>query len=279
MFKSTRNMPHGDLRPADRGRGRRSTTPPPPTTTTHYYEVGPGQPPASACCGPRPSAWARWWSTRPSSSPSATWSRRSCASASWPSPTAGFFYRHPRKASYDRPPLQAPGHRLDRGAGRGHRRRRARLPRKPTTGRDNATLIVVGNFDEAQLDAWVDQYFGRLKTPAAPMPASVTAVEPPRTGPRMVDRLRAPTCRCRPWPWPGWPRPPPIRTPPPWRCWTPSCRPASRSRLYDGLVYDQKIAARDLLQRLDGNAQPGMFYVGAIIAGRQDRAARARRLR
>ncbi|PXA90398.1 peptidase M16, partial [Caulobacter sp. D5] len=50
---------------------------------------------------------------------------------------------------------------------------------------DNAALIVVGNFDDAQLDAWIDQYFGPLKTPAAPIKA-VTAVEPPRVGPRTV---------------------------------------------------------------------------------------------
>jgi zinc protease len=34
-------------------------------------------------------AWARWSSTTRCSSPSATWSRKSCASASWPIPTAG----------------------------------------------------------------------------------------------------------------------------------------------------------------------------------------------
>src|SRR3954454_9729793 len=50
---------------------------------------------------------------------------------------------------------------------------------------DNAALIVFGNFDEGQLNAWVDQYFGVIKPPAAAIPR-VTAVEPPRTGPRTV---------------------------------------------------------------------------------------------
>jgi zinc protease len=30
---------------------------------------------------------------------------------------------------------------------------------------DNAALIVVGNFDEAQLNGWVDKYLAPLKTP------------------------------------------------------------------------------------------------------------------
>src|SRR5258708_7369268 len=51
---------------------------------------------------------------------------------------------------------------------------------------DNAALIVVGNFDEAQLDPWVDKYFGSLRNPAQPI-KRVTAVEPPRPGPGVYD--------------------------------------------------------------------------------------------
>lgn len=43
---------------------------------------------------------------------------------------------------------------------------------------DYATLIVAGDFDPAELGKWVDQYFGALAKPAAPIP-QVTAVEPP----------------------------------------------------------------------------------------------------
>jgi len=46
---------------------------------------------------------------------------------------------------------------------------------------DNATLIVVGDFDEKQLDAWVDKYFGPVPKPDRPLPR-VTAKEPARTG-------------------------------------------------------------------------------------------------
>jgi zinc protease len=45
---------------------------------------------------------------------------------------------------------------------------------------DNATLVVVGDFDSKQLDGWVDRYFGRVAKPEGPMPR-VTVKEPPRT--------------------------------------------------------------------------------------------------
>jgi zinc protease len=50
---------------------------------------------------------------------------------------------------------------------------------------DNATLIVAGDFDAPQLDAWVDRYFAPLRKPDRPLPR-VTATEPPRTQARRV---------------------------------------------------------------------------------------------
>ena len=44
---------------------------------------------------------------------------------------------------------------------------------------DNAVLIVVGDFDPPQLDAWVDRYFGPLTTPAQAIPR-VSVTEPAR---------------------------------------------------------------------------------------------------
>ena len=35
---------------------------------------------------------------------------------------------------------------------------------------DNAYLIVAGNFDQAQLDHWIDQYFGVIDNPGRPLP-------------------------------------------------------------------------------------------------------------
>ncbi len=45
---------------------------------------------------------------------------------------------------------------------------------------DNAILVVSGNFDPAQLNAWVDRYFGNVARPAWPIPHNFVA-EPPRT--------------------------------------------------------------------------------------------------
>ncbi len=46
---------------------------------------------------------------------------------------------------------------------------------------DNATLIVVGDFDQKQLDAWVDKYFAPIPKPNLPLPR-VNITEPARAG-------------------------------------------------------------------------------------------------
>jgi len=46
---------------------------------------------------------------------------------------------------------------------------------------DNATLVVVGDFEPKQLDAWVDKYFGTIPKPALSLPR-VQTTEPSRTG-------------------------------------------------------------------------------------------------
>ncbi len=51
---------------------------------------------------------------------------------------------------------------------------------------DNASLVVVGDFDPRQLDAWADKYFGAIARPQAPIPAA-NAEEPRRTAHRVVD--------------------------------------------------------------------------------------------
>ena len=50
-----------------------------------------------------------------------------------------------------------------------------------------ATMIVSGNFDPAQLDRWVDQYFAGIPNPDRPVPVLERPVETPRTAPRMVE--------------------------------------------------------------------------------------------
>lgn len=128
---------------------------------------------------------------------------------------------------------------------------------------DNATLIVGGNFDPAQLDAWVDQYFGPLKPPATPQPR-VTAVEPPRTGARTIDTYG-----------PNVPLPAVAIT---WlgaKAADPDAAAiqvldailstGKSSRLYDSLVYDKKIA-QQAFSGFELPADKGLVYVGAIMA-------------
>ena len=55
---------------------------------------------------------------------------------------------------------------------------------------DNALLIVVGDFEPAQLDGWVDRYFGPLITPTQAIPR-VTTTEPPRALDARVE-IKAP---------------------------------------------------------------------------------------
>ena len=53
---------------------------------------------------------------------------------------------------------------------------------------DNAVLIVVGDFDQKQLDGWIDKYFGKIAKPAAVIPR-VTEVEPEWTTERRFDEF------------------------------------------------------------------------------------------
>jgi len=48
---------------------------------------------------------------------------------------------------------------------------------------DNAVLIVAGDFDQAQLDAWIDQYFSSIENPSRPIPAN-DVLESATAGPR-----------------------------------------------------------------------------------------------
>ena len=53
---------------------------------------------------------------------------------------------------------------------------------------DNATLIVVGDFDPKQLDAWVDKYFATITKPNLPLPR-VQVTEPARTSPKLCATM------------------------------------------------------------------------------------------
>jgi zinc protease len=53
---------------------------------------------------------------------------------------------------------------------------------------DNAVLIVVGDFQQAQLDSWVDKYLGAIKKPVDSI-ARVTEVEPEWTTERRFEKF------------------------------------------------------------------------------------------
>jgi zinc protease len=131
---------------------------------------------------------------------------------------------------------------------------------------DNATLIVVGNFDQAALDAWVDRYFGGLKPPAEPV-RRVTAVEPPRKGPGVYTgygpNVPLPALAIS---WLG----PKAADPdaPALKVLDAILSAGESSRLYNSLVYEQQIAAQ-IYSAADLPQQPGMFVLGAIMSAGQ----------
>ncbi|CAL4867829.1 hypothetical protein MMA231_02096 [Asticcacaulis sp. MM231] len=128
---------------------------------------------------------------------------------------------------------------------------------------DNAALIVVGNFDESQLNLWIDQYLGKLKNPSTPLPR-VTTVEPERTAAKTVTTYG-----------PNVPLPAVVMT---WLGPKASDKDAAAvkvlnaimssgksSRLYNSLVYDKQVAT-EVLSNGDMSAQGGLIYFGAIMS-------------
>ena len=55
---------------------------------------------------------------------------------------------------------------------------------------DNAVLIVAGDFEQQQLDAWIDQYFTKIDVPAVPIPR-IDPSEPPRAEEKRVTEYGA----------------------------------------------------------------------------------------
>ncbi|CAN7146835.1 pitrilysin family protein [Phenylobacterium sp. LjRoot219] len=134
---------------------------------------------------------------------------------------------------------------------------------------DNAAVIVVGNFDEAQLNAWIDQYFGALKNPKTSIPR-VDAVEPARTGSGVFDgygpNVPLPAVAIT---WLG-PKAADADAPA-LKVLDAILSGGKSSRLYDSLVYDQQIAA-EIFSNADLPQQPGSFMVGAVMASGHDLA-------
>jgi len=128
---------------------------------------------------------------------------------------------------------------------------------------DNAVLVVSGNFDQAQFDAWVDRYFAPIATPKRPIPR-VTAVEPTRTAPKEFTTYE-----------PNVPLPGIAITYPGLegrnadfaakKVLDAILSKGESSRLYQSLVYKQQIAA-EVFTSLEATRDPGAYTIGAIIS-------------
>jgi zinc protease len=128
---------------------------------------------------------------------------------------------------------------------------------------DNAILVVAGNFDPKQLDAWVDQYFATIAAPGRPIPR-VTAVEPARTAAKSFTvyapnvPLPAVTLSWRA----------PAASSPDIAAWTlldAILQRGQSSRLYQSLVYEQQLAAQ-VGSDFEVRADAGMYSLLAILS-------------
>lgn len=128
---------------------------------------------------------------------------------------------------------------------------------------DNATLIVVGDFEQKQLDAWVDKYFGRVPKPDQPLPR-VTVKEPARTAEQRFNEFG-----------PNVPLPavaitylaPPVSSDESYalRVAESILGAGESSRLYQSLVYRQQVAQEAFVQA-DLREDAGLVVLGAILA-------------
>ena len=129
---------------------------------------------------------------------------------------------------------------------------------------DNAVLVVSGNFDEAQLDGYIQKYFAGIKTSERTIPR-VTAVEPQRSEPRSFTVYEPNT------PLPAvavsWPSPPAASADNAALVMLDTILTSGQSsRLYQSLVYEQQIAA-EAGSSIDITADAGIYTMYVILSG------------
>lgn len=136
---------------------------------------------------------------------------------------------------------------------------------------DNATLIVTGDFDPKQLDAWVNRYFGWIPRPATPVP-QVTVQEPRRK----KNRRYTITSETAPLPAVAmtWLIPPAADSADriPLQVAAALLARGDSSRFYQSLMYRHQVA-RQVGADADERVGPGLFTVYAILADGQPPAA------
>ncbi len=131
---------------------------------------------------------------------------------------------------------------------------------------DHATLIVTGDFEPRQLDAWVDRYFAPVPRPGTPVP-TVTTLEPAWTADRAVvvsgPKVPLPALALT------WLAPPVTHAD------TAALRVAAAllsagesSRLNQSLVYRQQLASQAGFDA-DLKTGPGLLIAYAIAADKQ----------
>ncbi|MEP6903580.1 MAG: pitrilysin family protein, partial [Actinomycetota bacterium] len=131
---------------------------------------------------------------------------------------------------------------------------------------DNATLIVVGDFDQTQFDGWVDKYFDKVAKPENKIPR-VTEIEPERTAERRevvkVKNVPLPAVAIT------------YLAPPAKDKDTAALKIAEAilsggdsSRLYQELVYKQQIA-QEASFSVDDHVDKGLMYFTATMASDQ----------
>ncbi len=136
---------------------------------------------------------------------------------------------------------------------------------------ENATLVVVGDFDPVQTNAWIDRYFGRIPKNTGTIPR-VTTTEPAQKAqkrytyyganvplPAVAFVYRAVSAAAA--------------DAPVLRVIQTLLADGESARLYRSLVYDEQIAS-DVASSADLREQPGLFTLYAILnAGKKPAAA------
>jgi zinc protease len=128
---------------------------------------------------------------------------------------------------------------------------------------DNATLVVVGDFDESRLQAWVDRYFGPLARPSEPLPRPPGAGAQ-ATASRVVDAAgeNAPdpaVVLCYAAPRAGG------RDAAALKVLDALLSKGGTARLYGALVRDRRLAS-EVFSDVDLRQRAGMLDIGAMLA-------------
>jgi zinc protease len=131
---------------------------------------------------------------------------------------------------------------------------------------DNAVLVVAGNFNPAQLNAWVDEYFSDIARPDRPIPRDYPT-EPVRNAPREYT-VHAPNV-----PLPAvmisYPQPEATHPDlPALMVLDGILANGESSRLYQSLVYQQQVATA-VFTNLEATQDPGAYSLFAILSDGQ----------